>query len=333
MFLEASQSADAVARALAENANVVKALAARFRAKAPSVVLTCARGSSDHAATYARYLIETNVGVITSSAPLSISSVYDRTPDLKGALYIAISQSGRSPDLIACVEAARKQGAFVLAMVNDVNSPIASLANETLALSAGAETSVAATKSFIAALAAILHLVGEWSDDADLKRARVALSGQLAQAWALDWSSAAARLQHAANLFVIGRGLGLAVAQEAALKFKETCGIHAEAFSAAEVMHGPLALARPGFPAFVLAQSDATLPSVEAAGDAFAARGADVISAGVQRAGALPTLDAHPAAQPILLAQSFYRMANSLAVTRGFDPDRPPHLNKVTETV
>ncbi|HWA00194.1 MAG TPA: SIS domain-containing protein [Caulobacterales bacterium] len=335
MFAEAAEAATAVERALAENASRMIALAARLRAKPPRAVLTCARGSSDHAATYARYLIETELGVLTSSAALSISSVYGAAPALNDVLYLVISQSGRSPDLIASAEAARKKGALVIALVNDVESPLADLSDETIALSAGPEKSVAATKSFIAALAAALHLVAEWRGSADLRRARAALGAHLRQAWEQDWSHAREHLREARNMFTIGRGVGLAAAQEAALKFKETCGLHAEAFSAAEVMHGPLALAGAGFPALFLAQSDATLASMIATAEAFAERGADVVFAGAAEAweGALPCVSAHPAAEPILLAQSFYRMTNELAVARGFDPDRPPHLSKVTETV
>ncbi|MES1198632.1 MAG: SIS domain-containing protein [Pseudomonadota bacterium] len=335
MFAEAGEAAAVVERALAANAALMQRLGARLRAQPPRAVLTFARGSSDHAATFARYLIETRAGVLTSSAGLSVSSIYAASPALEGALCLAISQSGRSPDLLAAVESAKQGGAFVVALVNDTQSRLAAAADEVVALSAGPETSVAATKSFIAALAAAVHLVAEWREDAALRQARANLGADLTRAWALDWSPAAARLRDARNLFVIGRGVGLGAAQEAALKFKETCGLHAEAFSAAEVMHGPFALAEAGFPALFFAQSDETRPSVVSSAAAFAARGADVLFAGGADAPGcvLPTLSADPAVEPILMVQSFYRMANTLAVTRGFDPDRPPHLKKVTETV
>lgn len=335
MFAEAGEAGAVAARAHSANAAVLARLGARLRAAPPSAVLTCARGSSDHAATYARYLIETRLGVLTSSSALSVSSVYDSIPAAKGALCLAISQSGRSPDLLAGVEAAKRGGAFVVALVNDMTSPLVAASDEALPLHAGKETSVAATKSFLGALAVIQHLVAEWSGDAALQRARADLADQMATAWALDWSAGVTHLRPARNLFVIGRGIGLGAAQEAALKLKETCGLHAEAFSAAEVMHGPLALARDGFPALFFAQDDATRASVEAGARAFAARGADVLFAGAASRwpGALPTIAAHPTSEPILMIQSFYRMANALAVARGFDPDQPPHLNKVTETV
>jgi len=157
----------------------------------------------------------------------------------------------------------------------------------------------------------------------------------LAKAWELDWSPAVDRLIKARDLYVIGRGIGFGGAQEAALKLKETCGLHAEAFSAAEVRHGPMALAKAGFPALILSQNDETCPGMHELVDALAASGADMLLAGFDdpRAVALPSLEAHPALQPILFLQSFYRMAEQLSRARGMDPDNPPHLRKVTETV
>jgi glutamine---fructose-6-phosphate transaminase (isomerizing) len=158
---------------------------------------------------------------------------------------------------------------------------------------------------------------------------------QLRRAFELDWSAALEPLRDATNLFVIGRGYGLGIAQEAALKLKETCGLHAEAFSAAEVQHGPMALVGPGFPVLAFSQADDTRPSVTAVAREFAARGAGVLLAGgtVPGGRTLPVIDAHAVIQPMLMIQSFYGLAATLAEARGFDPDVPPHLRKVTETV
>src|SRR4051812_30519617 len=335
MFLEAGQAASVAATQLAANARKIEALAERLRANPPRVVVTCARGSSDHAATFARYLIETKAGVLTSSAGLSVSSVYDASPNLEGALVLAISQSGKSPDLLASVKAAKAAGAYAIALVNVVDSPLAELADEVIPLHAGPELSVAATKSYIAALVAITQLIAAWTEDAELADALSTLPTALAEAWTLDWSSAVERLKLTRNLYVLGRGVGFAVALEAALKFKETCGLHAEAFSAAEVLHGPMALVKPGFPVLVFAQNDESRDSVDAMAKGVAERGGDVLLAGAGEAGAgvLPAVAAHPVIEPILMIQSFYRMANALSVARGYDPDSPPHLNKVTETV
>jgi glucosamine--fructose-6-phosphate aminotransferase (isomerizing) len=155
------------------------------------------------------------------------------------------------------------------------------------------------------------------------------------QSWALDWSAALPLLESAKHLFVVGRGLGLGAAQETALKCKETCGLHAEAFSSAELRHGPYALLGPGFPALLLAQRDATQAGIEALGGELAHRGVPVLIAGAQAEGAivLPTIQATAEIAPILMVQSAYRLVATLAIRRGFDPDHPAHLRKITETV
>lgn len=335
MFREAAQAADVVRRQRARNRQAITDLAQRLRDRRPRAVVTLARGSSDNAATFARYLIETRTGVLTSSASPSVGSIYGATTDLRDAVVIVISQSGRSPDLIAAAGHASASGALVVAMVNDEDSPLAASADVLLPLAAGPERSVAATKSFIASLAAVVDLVAAWTQSPQLDAALSSLPDKLAAAWNLDWTEALPHLVTADAIYLVGRGYGLGVAQEAALKLKETCGIHAEAFSAAEVRHGPMAVVRQGFPVFLLGQDDESLGSVVALADDFAARGASVISAGVPdaRGVVLPTLDADPLIMPILQIASFYKLTNALAFARGRDPDRPPHLTKVTETI
>jgi glucosamine--fructose-6-phosphate aminotransferase (isomerizing) len=335
MFSEAGEAHLGVRKQLVENRAAIDRICARLRRQPPTAVVTCGRGSSDHAATFGRYLIESRLGLVTSSASLSITSVYAARQKLEGALYLAISQSGRSPDLLACVEAAKAAGAFTIAFVNDASSPLAQLVDEALPLHAGPELSVAATKSYITALSGLAQLVGRWAGDEALIEGVDALPDQLAQAWELDWSEAAPGLCDARNLFVLGRGLGLGAAQEAALKLKETSGLHAEAFSAAEVKHGPMVLVEPHFPVLMFAQSDASQASVKAVATEFAGRGADVWLAeeGPRQPGRLPVLKGHPTLQPISMIQSFYRLANAVSLARGRNPDVPPHLNKITETV
>jgi glucosamine--fructose-6-phosphate aminotransferase (isomerizing) len=335
MFREAAQAPEVVRGQLAANAARVARLAERLRRAPPRAVVTCARGSSDHAATFARSLIETHLGLLTSSAAPSVSSVYAAAPDLAGTLMLAISQSGTSPDLLAVVSAARAAGARIVALVNAPGSPLAQLADDLLPLHAGAERSVAATKSYIASLAAIVHLVAHWSDDVPLGAALAQAPQALARAWQLDWDAGVARLESASSLYVIARGLGLGIAQEAALKFKETCGLHAEALSAAELRHGPLALVGAGFPLLLFSQNDESRPGVTQLAADLGAQGADVLLAGARVACTteLPTVAAHPVIEPLLFAQSFYRMANALSLVRGHDPDQPPHLSKVTETL
>jgi len=334
MFREAADAGNAVRTQLARNRSCAESLGARLRAKPPRAVVTCARGSSDHAATFAKYLFETRAGVLTASAALSISSVYNARQDLRDCLFVAISQSGRSPDLLSATQAAKEAGALVVALVNDEDSPLAVMAEHALPLCAGPELSVAATKSYIASLAALVHMTAEWTRDGSMLQALECVPGDLERAWALDWSAALETLRPASHLYVIARGVGLGIAQEAALKCKETCGLHAESFSAAEVRHGPQALLHGKFPAMLFAQDDETREGIEKLGTDLVARGVDVLAAGADVPGAisLPTLDSHPVIQPLLIAQSFYRLANALAIARGCDPDRPPHLRKVTET-
>ena len=335
MFREAAQAPEAVRAQLAANAAQITRLAERLRATPPRAVVTCARGSSDHAATFARYLIETHLGLLTSSAAPSVSSVYATATDLAGTLMLTISQSGASPDLLAVVGQARKAGAHIVALVNAEESPLAQLADELLPLHAGPERSVAATKSFLASLAAIVQLVAAWSNDRALAAALESAPQLLTRAWQLDWNALVTRLTAANNLYVIGRGLGLGVAQEAALKLKETSALHAEAVSAAELRHGPMALVRTGFPLLVFSQNDESRPGIVQLAAELSAQGADVLLAGTHLAHTteLPTEAAHPVIEPLLFAQSFYRAANALALARGHDPDAPPHLRKVTETL
>ena len=334
MFAEAGQAGAAVEQFLGRNAAALDALSDRLRAAPPPFIVTCARGSSDNAATYGKYLFETLLGITTASAAPSVSSVYAANPiPASGALCIAISQSGRSPDLLASVAAQKSAGAHVVALVNDETSPLADLADMVLYLSAGPERSVAATKSFIASLAGLAALTAAWTRDSALQEAVAALPAQLPLAFQLDWSAATDTLRTARNLFVIGRGYTFSAAQEAALKLKETCGIHAECFSAAEVKHGPMALVRDGFPILGFAGSDVAGDDVRATGALFRTRGARVhVANDGEQPGSLPAPSAHPAIEPILQIQSFYRMVNELAVLRGLDPDSPPFLNKVTST-
>ena len=335
MARETAEAPDVVRRGLVANRKTLADLGARLRARPPRAVITCARGSSDHAATYAKYLIETRTGVLTSSAAPSISSVYDARPDMGEVLCLAISQSGRSPDLLASVEAAKAGGALVVALVNVEDSPLAALADVVAPLHAGAEKSVAATKSFLASLAAIAQLTTAWSEDAALAAELDAAPDAMVRALEMDWSAAVEHLTPARNLYVVGRGLGFGAAQEAALKFKETCGLHAEAFSSAEVRHGPMALVGPDFPVMAFSLADATRPGVEALGEYLAGDGAPVLLAGRAHATAitLPVVESAAALQPLMSIQSFYRMAERLARARGLDPDHPPHLRKVTRTV
>jgi glutamine---fructose-6-phosphate transaminase (isomerizing) len=336
MFAEASEAAAVVARQLENNGSLIADLANRLRRANPNIVFTCARGSSDHAATYAKYLIETRLRVPTLSQAPSISSIYGGPLlHMKGQPFVLISQSGKSPDLLLSAEAARRAGALVIAFLNDTNAPLADLADVVVPLHAGPEQSVAATKSYIATLSAIAHLVSEWSGDTAFQDALKSLPNHLNSAWDNDWSAALPPLSTASSMFTLGRGLTLSIAQEAALKFKETSGIHAEAFSVAEVAHGPMALVKRDFPVLVFPPLDGAAVGLDQIIKKCAERGARVLVAGSNFPTATSlSLASHldVAIGPITMIQSFYRMINAVAISRGHDPDNPPMLRKVTET-
>ena len=334
MYREAAEAPDRVENQLRRNAPALAALADQLRTNRPSAMVTIGRGSSDHAATYARYLVETRLGILSSSLSPSIFSVFKAPLSLAGTLCLAISQSGRSPDLLAAARAARDSGAIVVALVNDPDSPLAEIASIVLPQGAGPEKSAAATKSFITSLSAIAQMVALWSGDEAMQAALAKLPSALAQAWQEDWSPARELLHSADHLYTVGRGLHLAIAQEAAHKLKETCMMHAEACSSAEVLHGPNELAGRDFPVLLFRSEDAGDASVQEAARRLAAQGAPVMMAGGGDPGNLPVPRApHPALAPILQIQAFYRMADALAADRGHDPDQPRHVQKVTHTV
>ena len=336
MAREVAEIPEAAARFLDRSRIAVVAAAAALRRKDPGLVVTVARGSSDHAATYLKYAIELEAGIPVASVGPSIASIYNRPLRLSGAACIGISQSGRSPDIVEMMRSAGAGGALSIAVTNHADSPMAQASAHCLPLQAGEERSVAATKTFVTSVLAGLSLLAEWREDDALRAAVAALPEAFAAAIALDWEPLSARLSRAPSAFVLGRGPGFATACEAALKFKETCGIHAESYSAAEVLHGPAAIVQAQFPVLALGVNDAALPQLCATAERLAAQGADVFLTGADVPGAtrLPMVpDLHPLVAPLVTMAGFYAFIESLARRRGFDPDTPPHLRKVTETV
>lgn len=335
MHRELLEAAPAVLRQFEILSEPLAALVKRLESRRPNVVVTCARGSSAHAATFGKHLIERHLGLPVAAAAPNIASVYRRPLDLKNQLFLAISQSGRSDDLIEMAAMARKAGAVTVAIVNDAASPLAQTVEIVLPLGAGRELSVAATKSFVASVAALLSLVAVWAGDAAMAAACMRLPMRLADAAGLDWSEALEPLTRAGSTIVIGRGPTLAIAREAALKLKETCELPAEAFSAAEFRHGPIALVSSAYPVLALAPTDESAAGFSALADDLRGKGACVLVAepGSAQPRRLPVLAPdHPDADAICLIQSFYAFLVHLAARRGTDVDRPRHLQKVTRT-
>ena len=335
MFTEAAESPGVVQKQLDRNADTVQRIGRKLRQIEPGFIVTCARGSSDHAATFAKYLLETHTGLFVASAGPCVNSVYNTTMNFSNCVCLLISQSGASPDLLSVASAARQGGAYVIALVNVANSPLANLADEVIELHAGTETSVAATKSFIASIAAVIQLLTAWRDVPVLHKALHESPRSLQTAWEADWSAAIEPISKSRDLFILGRGLGLGIAYEAALKLKEVCGLHAEGLSSAEVLHGPVTIAQTEFPVLLLAQNDQTLPGIQNLVGQLARRDVSLITAGVHHDEAtnLITHPDHPVIEPMLRILSFYRMANQLSLQLGLNPDCPPFLQKVTATV
>jgi glutamine---fructose-6-phosphate transaminase (isomerizing) len=337
MLQEIGEAGDAVARQLGSNAELLAELGTRLRVLDPPLVATIARGSSDCCALYLKYLVEIASGVPCASIGPSIATLYRAPMRLHGAVSVAISQSGRSPDIVEMQRAARRGGALAIALVNEVASPLAKEAEVLLPLCAGPERSVAATKSMIAGLVAAASLVAVWREDQSLAGAIAGLPDILRGQIAPPPADMLERLASARSAFVLGRGATLAIAAEAALKLKETCAIHAEAYSAAEVLHGPAELVTPGFPIIAFLPSDPAREGMLATLARLADAGAVVITIEVggeddtQRL-AVAKVEA-ALLEPVVMIHRFYRLAEALALRLGRDPDRPRNLRKVTETV
>jgi glucosamine--fructose-6-phosphate aminotransferase (isomerizing) len=336
MAAEIHEAPEALTRFFDREGATLAAVGAELRRRRPPVIVTSARGSSDNAAASFKYLTEILLGVPVASIGPSVASLYGAPLRLAGAVVVSVSQSGQSPDIVALQAAARAGGAYAVAVVNDPASPLARGADATLALDAGPERSVAATKTFLSSAAALAALVAEWRDDDALRAAVRRLPEAIARALAVDWSAAVPELASAVSAYVVGRGPGLPIAAEAALKLKETAMLHAEAFSGAEVMHGPLQLVEPGFPVIAFHPHDAAEVAMREAIGRLRAVGARVLTIedGPATADRLPSPSCgEPLLDPLVMLAAFYDLAETVARRRGHDPDRPTRLKKVTETI
>ena len=310
-------------------------LITHLKRRPPQVVVTCARGSSAHAATFAKHLIELYMGIPVAAAAPSIASVYRRHLSLRNQLFLAVSQSGRSDDLLEQARNAKISGALTVAIVNASDSPLAAECDIVLPMGAGPELSVAATKTFVATLAALMRLTAAWGDDAALAAAIERLPERLVAAGALDWSAALNALAGAVSLVTIGRGPTLAIAREASLKLKETSNLHAEAFSGAEFLHGPVAMVSLRYPILLFMPTDAAASGMQKLAADLRGKGAALFIAEPGEASdeRLPVLAKdHPETDAVCLIQSFYGLAVGLAERLGTDMDRPRHLQKITRT-
>jgi len=324
IMAEIAEAPEAVRRQSQHLMAPLQILVERCRRTPPRVVVTCARGSSAHAATFGKHLIERHLGIPVAPAAPNIVSVYRQPLCLNDQLFLAISQSGRSDDLIEFTTMARAEGALTACIVNDLNSPLADVSEIVLPMNAGPELSIAATKSFVATLAALLRLTALWADDDALSRALERLPDRLIAASKIDWGSALGVLSQASSLVTIGRGPTLAIAREAALKLKEVCDLQAEPFSSAEFQHGPMALVTAHYPVLLFMSTDEAGESLRNLAADLRQKRAVLLMPDMQRD--------HPDADAACLIQSFYGFAVRLAERRGVGHEHPRHLQKVTRT-
>ena len=316
-------------------AGVLPALTERLRRKPPQVVVTCARGSSAHAATFGKHLIERYLGIVVAAAAPNITTIYHQRLRLGDQFFLAISQSGESSDIIEQSVAARSCGAVTACVTNNPGSTLAQACEFVLPMAAGPELSIPATKTFVASVAALVRLTALWAEDKALAKALAPLPDRLAAASELDWSRLLDCFAGAESLVTIGRGPTLAIAREAALKLKEASNLHAEPFSAAEFLHGPIALVSPRYPALMFAPTDAAAAGMTQLAADLRAKGAAtfITSSDESTQDRLPALPPdHPETDAICLIQSFYAMVVRLAAMRGSNADQPRHLRKITRT-
>jgi glucosamine--fructose-6-phosphate aminotransferase (isomerizing) len=327
MEQEARTAPQKIAEQLIANQHITDTLGQTLRELNPKFVMIVGRGSSDHAGVFAKYLFEIEAGVPTFAAAPSVASVYGKSLQLKGSLVIVISQSGRSPDILAQARMAKAAGAFCVALVNDESAPIKDIVDVVVPLCAGEEKAVAATKSFLATLAAILQIAAKWTQSESLVQAVNSLPQALQTAVDAEPQLTAELLDGVKNLVVLGRGLGYAVSKEIALKMKEVCSIHAEAFSSAEFLHGPVTLVEKKLSIVDVCINDESYLSHVKQIDNVRQRGADLVHLNQTSA------DIHPRVAPLALLQRFYIDVAAVAIARGINPDQPAGLMKVTQTL
>lgn len=320
----------------------VRSVARILRKDNPRFVVLAARGSSDNAARYAKYLLGNQLGLQVALATPSLFTLYRRPPDLSGSLVIGVSQSGQSEDIRAVVAEARRQGVPTLAITNEPESPLASEADHTLHMHAGVERSVPATKTYTSQLAMLAMLTACWMDDAgmvdQLKQVPASIEAALSLEPAVE--AAADTYKHMQQCAVLGRGYNYATAYEIALKLKETCLLSAEPHSPADFQHGPVALVEPGFPVVMVVPSGRAFQNLFDFAGELRERGADIFMISDRR----PALDLStipfelsslPAEwiSPMVAVVPGQLLALYLALSRGLNPDHPPGLHKVTSTL
>ncbi|TQV89093.1 SIS domain-containing protein [Aliikangiella coralliicola] len=327
MAKEAREASSRIAEQLEKNRTLIEKLAEQISVQNPHSVMIVGRGSSDHAGVFAKYLIEIEAGIPTYAAAPSVTTIYNRSLNLQGTLAIVISQSGRSPDILEQARQTKASGAYCIALLNDETAPLADIVDFVIPLSVGKEKSVAATKSYLATLSAILQLVAYWQKNDELISAVNGIPDALQKAVEGEAQLTFEYLDQVKNLVVLGRGLGYAVSKEIALKLKEVCAIHAEAFSSAEFLHGPVTLVEDSLKVIDVKVEDESSAVHDEQIAEIKNRGGNL--AHLHQV----TQGLHPRIAPLAVLQRFYLDIEKIAVERGLNPDQPGGLKKITETL
>jgi len=340
MRTELGESPDVVERLLDTAAERVATVAANVRDRRIDVAVIAARGTSDHAAIYAQYVLGARNGLVVAAATPSLSSLYEAPPRLGETLVLGISQSGRSPDVVAVLSDARRQGALTVAITNDATSELAAVGDVVIELGAGPELSVAATKTYLAEIAVVAMLSSALSGDAESATQLRAVPAAMRSV--LDEESLVERLaaERAAirECVVLARGFHYATAREWALKLKELTGVLADPYSGADFQHGPITLVDDGSPVLAVATTGPALDGMTELLGRLRERGADVLAlsddAAILAIGDGVPLPAMPEwLAPLVAIIPAQLFAYHLALARGLDPDAPRHLTKVTRTL
>ena len=341
LFREIHEQPEVLSRLLERERTSIQQLAATIRRRAVTHVVIAARGTSDNAGRYAKYLLGAANGLVVALATPSLFTIYQQPPRFRDALVLAISQSGKSPDIVAVLAEARRQGAPTAAITNVADSDLAREADHVIDLHAGVERSIAATKTYTSELAAIAALSASLVDGTEMWQALEGIPGVVAATLSMDDEIAriAQRYRYMRDCVVIGRGYNYATAFELALKLKELTYTIAEPYSSADFLHGPLALIEHGFPAILIAPSGAMLPEMRRFIRTLKQKQAEVvvISDDRQTLAAADTPLALPQAVPEWLSPISaiipgQLLALYLAHARRYDPDHPRGLRKVTQT-
>jgi len=327
---------DSVAVLLSEERSNIEAIAKELKESNAQFIVTLARGSSNHAATFFNYAAALLTGLPVTPIGPSITSIYQAPLKLNKSASLIISQSGSSPDIFNTAQAYTAQGSLSISISNSINSPLTGVCHQNINIRAGVEKSIAATKTYVNSVVAALAILAFWKNDKSLINALGALPEHLSRARDIKWPDLHNLMLHENFIHILGRGPTLAMSNEASLKFKETCQIYADSYSAAEFLHGPVSMVKPGSPVLALVARDQAESNTNQVTDLLAKRGAMVFSTSAH-SGSSRLLDyartGHPLTDPVSIIYSFYSFIEKLSIARGNNPDEHSFLEKATQTI